>query len=220
MSSYWQEHSGNMSYATCFTSSLQAPACIHIDHNNTFSYCSRFLLVLSPIQGGYCIGLSKRFVRWFMSGSKTRLIITELIHDNYAPRHGQEIPSLVSKKLFLLQDRQLSTLAINIARWRCQMSSSNFQGCQQVFKLIVKGSHLLLSGLLGSYVYCHFRRHVSWAVVILVITQDLPRFQLGSLVVLVLIMSSCAALGLNHGDNESHRGRQCHHMGHQWRHAG
>jgi hypothetical protein len=59
-----------------------------------------------------------------------------------------------------------------------------------------------------------------WAEVTLVITQDSPCHQLGTIVILVITLLSFSSLELNCGDNEYHRGCQCCHMGHQWRHAG
>ena len=94
----------------------------------------------------------------------------------------------VLQSILYKQERQLSTLTINIARWSRQMSSRNFQGRQQVVTLIVKGSHPLLSGSSGSYFGHHFGRHVSWEVVTSVITQDSPHPQLGSLVILVVTL--------------------------------
>jgi hypothetical protein len=120
--------------------------------------------------------------------------------------------------------QELLTLAINITRWSHQMSSRKFEGCQQVIKLIIKGSHPLLSGLSWPYFghhFCnHFGHHMSWAVVTLVITQDSPRHQVGLLVIFVITSLSFSSLGVNHGDNKYHRGHQCGHMNHRWRHAG
>jgi hypothetical protein len=90
------------------------------------------------------------------------------------------------------------------------MSSRNLQGCQLVITLIIKGSHTLSS---GSYFGRHFGHQVSSRVVTFVITDDLPHHQLRLLVILVTTLLSFSSLGLNHGDNEYNRGRQCHHMG-------
>jgi hypothetical protein len=64
------------------------------------------------------------------------------------------------------------------------MSSRNFQGHQQVVTLIVKGSHPLSPGSCGSYFGRHFGCQVLSGVVTLVITEDFPHHQLGSLVVI------------------------------------
>ena len=52
---------------------------------------------------------------------------------------------------------------------------------------IVQGSYPLSSGSSGMYFCRHFGRHVSLAVVTLVVTQDLPHYQLQSLVILVMM---------------------------------
>jgi hypothetical protein len=67
------------------------------------------------------------------------------------------------------------------------MSSKRFQGHQQVVTWIVQDSHPLSSGSSGSCFCHHTGRHVLWAVVTLVITQDSPSHQLGSL----SLMSPC-----------------------------
>ena len=86
----------------------------------------------------------------------------------------------------------------------CVTSSGKYWP-QQVVSWIVQGSHPLSSGSSCSYFGCHFCCHVSWAVVTSVVKQDLPRHQLGSLVILVVTLSSFSSLGLNHGDNEYQR---------------